>query len=70
VRSLVLVVVGAVVVLLGGVWALQGSGVLGGSTMTGSTMWLVIGIVLVVVGAAVIVFGARPAGGRPGPSDR
>ena len=59
VRSLVLVIVGAVAVLLGGLWALQGSGVIGGSVMTDSTMWLVIGVVVVVVGAGLIVFGAR-----------
>lgn len=55
----VLVIVGLVVVLLGGVWALQGAGVLGGSAMSGSPTWLVIGIVLVVAGAAAIALGAR-----------
>lgn len=70
VRSLVSVIAGVVVVLLGGVWTLQGSGVIGGSTMTGSTMWLVIGLVLVAAGAVLIAFGARPAGDRPGPADR
>jgi hypothetical protein len=59
VRSLVLVIVGAVAVLLGGVWALQGIGVIGGSFMTDSTMWLVIGVVVVVVGAVLVVLGAR-----------
>ena len=58
-RSLVLVIVGAVAVLLGGVWTLQGSGVIGGSFMTDSTMWLVIGVVVVVVGAGLVVLGAR-----------
>lgn len=58
-RSIVLVIVGAVAVLLGGVWALQGSGVIGGSVMTDSTLWLVIGIVVVVAGAVLIVLGAR-----------
>ena len=58
-RSLVLVIVGAVAVLLGGVWALQGSGVLGGSAMTDSTMWLVIGVVVVIVGAGLVAIGAR-----------
>lgn len=58
-RSFVLVIVGAVAVLLGGVWALQGSGVIGGSAMTDSTMWLVTGVVVVVVGAVLIVFGVR-----------
>ena len=50
----VLRVVGVLLVLLGAVWALQGVGVIGGSAMTGSTMWLVIGLVLVVVGVALV----------------
>lgn len=58
-RRLVLVIVGVVAVLLGGVWALQGSGVISGSAMTDSTMWLVTGVVLVLVGAGLIVVGAR-----------
>jgi hypothetical protein len=47
-------VVGVLLVLLGAVWTLQGVGVIGGSAMTGSTMWLVIGLVLVVVGIALV----------------
>lgn len=58
-RRLVLVIVGVVAVLLGGVWALQGSGVISGSAMTDSTTWLVTGVVLVLVGAGLIVVGAR-----------
>jgi hypothetical protein len=52
-------IVGLVAVLLGGVWALQGSGVLGGSVMSDSTTWLVIGIAVVVVGLLLIGSGAR-----------
>lgn len=55
-------IVGLVAVLVGGVWALQGSGVLGGSGMSNSTTWLVIGVVVVVAGALMIVLGLR--GGR------
>jgi hypothetical protein len=55
----VLVIVGLVVVLMGGVWTLQGAGVIGGSVMSNSTTWLVIGLVLVVVGAGVAAFGMR-----------
>ena len=40
-------------VLIGGVWTLQGFGVVGGSFMTGSTMWLVIGLVVAVAGLAL-----------------
>ena len=50
-------VAGVVLVLLGGLWTLQGFGVIGGSFMTGSTLWLVIGLVLVVAGVALITRG-------------
>jgi hypothetical protein len=47
-------VVGLLLVLIGAVWTLQGFGVVGGSFMTGSTLWLVIGLVLVAAGIAVL----------------
>ena len=47
-------IVGVVLVLLGGLWTLQGFGLVGGSFMTGSTTWLVIGLVLVAAGIALI----------------
>ena len=47
-------IVGVLFVLLGGLWTLQGFGVVGGSFMTGSTTWLVIGLVLVAAGIALI----------------
>ena len=47
-------VAGIVLVLLGGLWTLQGFGVVGGSFMTGSTTWLVIGLVVLLAGLAVL----------------
>ncbi len=58
-KSRVLVIVGLVAVLLGAVWALQGSGVLGGSVMSNSPTWVVIGIAVVLGGALMLVLGAR-----------
>jgi hypothetical protein len=55
----VLVIVGVVVVLLGGVWALQGIGVIGGSVMSNSPTWVVIGAVVLVVGLLMVFLGAR-----------
>lgn len=52
-------VLGVLVVLVGAVFALQGIGVLPGSTMTGDPKWAVIGAVMVVVGVAGVVFGLR-----------
>jgi hypothetical protein len=58
-------VVGALLVLLGGLWTLQGVGLVGGSFMTGSRLWLVIGLILVVAGVALLLrLGRRPRGVR------
>ena len=48
-------IIGVVLVLVGGLWTLQGFGIVGGSFMTGSTVWLVIGLVTVVMGIALLV---------------
>ncbi len=48
-------IIGVVLVLVGGLWTLQGFGLVGGSFMTGSTAWLVIGLVTVVMGVALLV---------------
>ena len=46
----VLALAGIAVALVGAVFTLQGAGVLGGSFMSGSGTWLVIGVVMVVAG--------------------
>ena len=55
-------IAGVVLVLLGGLWTLQGFGIVGGSFMTGSTMWLVIGLVVLAAGIALL---ARRRSRRP-----
>lgn len=55
----ILPVLGVLMVLVGGLWTLQGANVLPGSFMTGSTMWLVIGLVVLVVGALLVAGGLR-----------
>lgn len=45
---------GALLVLIGAAWTLQGAGVLPGSFMTGSRFWLVVGLVCVVAGAVLL----------------
>jgi hypothetical protein len=52
-------VVGVLCVLLGGLWFLQGVGVVGGSFMTGSKLWLFIGVVVVLAGIALLRSGYR-----------
>ncbi len=48
-------VVGVLLLLIGGLWTLQGLGLVGGSFMTGSRLWLVIGLVLVVAGVTLLL---------------
>jgi hypothetical protein len=50
----VILTLGVLLVLVGSVWALQGANLLGGSFMTGSPQWLVIGLVALVAGAAML----------------
>lgn len=49
-RTWALIVIGLLLLLIGGVWTLQGVNVLGGSPMSGASQWAVIGTVLIVVG--------------------
>ena len=58
-RKAVLVTVGVVVALLGAIFTLQGLGVIGGSAMTGSTLWAILGPIIAVAGIALVVFGLR-----------
>lgn len=51
--------IGVIAFLVGLVWVLQGVGILKGSTMTGSSFWLGMGVVLLAVGIILGVWGAR-----------
>jgi len=52
-------IAGAIAILVGAVWILQGAGVLPGSFMTGQRMWLYIGIIVAIVGLALAYNGIR-----------
>ena len=54
-----LAVVGALLVIAGTIFALQGFGVLGGSVMSGSNFWAAAGPIIAVVGLALLAGGAR-----------
>ncbi|WP_158862075.1 hypothetical protein [Leifsonia sp. AG29] len=56
-RSWPFVVPGVLLAAAGLVWTLQGVGVLGGSVMSGSSFWGIVGATLLVVGAVLIVVG-------------
>jgi uncharacterized membrane protein YvlD (DUF360 family) len=55
----VLLTLGGLMILIGGVWLLQGIGVLPGSFMTGQVFWAVMGAVLLAVGGLVVLAGFR-----------
>lgn len=58
-KNAALAVLGAVLVVVGVVFTLQGLGTLGGSAMSGKTMWAVIGPIIAVVGLALAAVGVR-----------
>jgi hypothetical protein len=51
--------VGAVLLLFGVIFALQGFDLLGGSAMSGKTVWAVLGPLIALVGLGLIVGGRR-----------
>jgi hypothetical protein len=53
------VLVGAVLAVLGLLFTLQGTDVIGGSAMSGTTFWAVAGPVIIVIGLVVATFGVR-----------
>lgn len=55
-------VLGIVAVLIGLVWTGQGLGLVGGSLMTGETVWALIGPVVVVVGVLLTLRARRGPG--------
>jgi hypothetical protein len=57
-----LVVVGAVITIVGAVWALQGFGVIGGSFMSGNHTYVIVGPLVALVGLAVALYGLRRRG--------
>lgn len=57
--KLALNIIAVLLLVVGGVWILQGADVLGGSSMSGQTQWLVIGIVAAIAGIGLLVFATR-----------
>jgi uncharacterized membrane protein YidH (DUF202 family) len=65
VGRIALIIIGVIAVIIGGVFAGQGTNLIPGSFMTGNRMWLVIGLIVVIVGIILLVLGIRrPKTGR------
>ena len=74
-----LLIAGGLMILMGGVWLLQGISILPGSFMTGQVFWAVMGAVFMAVGGLLVLAGfrrdprglpVRRAGQHNGPSQR
>jgi hypothetical protein len=55
----VLLIAGGLMILMGGVWLLQGISILPGSFMTGQKFWAIMGVVFLVVGGLLVLAGFR-----------
>ena len=65
-----LVIVGGLVALAGTTFGLQGMGVIGGSAMSGKTLWAVLGPVIAVLGVVLVVTGLRASDRQSTTADR
>ena len=58
--------IGCLIAVMGVIWTLQGLGYIGGSVMSGVTLWAVVGPVVAVIGLAITVWGLRGRRSAPG----
>jgi hypothetical protein len=52
-------ILGALLVLTGGVWVLQGINLLPGSFMTGQTQWAIYGGIAIILGSGLLLITSR-----------
>jgi hypothetical protein len=60
-RSGIMTAAGVVLTIAGVIWALQGFGVIGGSFMSGDSVWAIIGPIVAAAGLILAVIGVRRA---------
>jgi len=53
-QRVILLVGGLVLILVGVLWTLQGLGTVGGSVMSGVTLWAIVGPIVALVGAYLL----------------
>lgn len=58
-KQVLLAVVGVAAALAGLIWTLQGLGYVGGSFMSGATVWAIIGPVVALAGLVLIIIASR-----------
>jgi hypothetical protein len=57
--KLIQIGVGVLLIAMGVLWTLQGLGYVGGSFMSGTTLWAVIGPIVAVAGLVLALLGLR-----------
>lgn len=57
----ILAIAGVVLAIAGVIWALQGFNVIGGSFMSGDSVWAIIGPIVAVIGVTLVFVGLRRA---------
>jgi hypothetical protein len=67
-QRVILLVGGVLLVLVGVLWTLQGVGVVGGSVMSGVTLWAIVGPIVALVGVFLLWRASRRTLGRAGSS--
>ena len=60
-KNWLLTAVGALLTIAGVIWALQGFGVIGGSFMSGNSVWAIIGPVVALAGLVAVAVGVLRA---------
>ncbi|MEU4235575.1 hypothetical protein AB0F17_65900 [Nonomuraea sp. NPDC026600] len=58
-KAWIFLVLGVLLILVGGLWTLQGLGIVGGSVMSGVTLWAIIGPVVLIIGLVIAFLGIR-----------
>ena len=65
--KIILTILGVLLVILGGIWILQGISVLPGSFMTGQIRWAIYGAIAAVAGVVLIVLASKRKKARTTP---
>ena len=67
IRARLFTVIGVIALVIGLIWIGQGSNLIKGSSMTGQSMWLIIGLIVAAVGAALLILASRSGRDPNGP---
>jgi hypothetical protein len=67
-QGVIQLVGGVVLILIGLVWTLQGLGMIGGSVMSGVTLWAIVGPIVALVGIYLLWRGIRRTPSKSTPS--